>query len=118
MKDDLAPLYDIVERIELAIDFAGSSKSAFLGDRKSQEAVIRELEVIGEASKRISEATRRLAPEVPWKKMAGFKDVAIHQYGSVDVERVWAIVEGDLPRVKSHIRRLLPRVRPRPPESS
>ncbi|MCI4335992.1 MAG: DUF86 domain-containing protein [Thermoplasmata archaeon] len=69
--------------------------------------MIRELEVVGEATKRLSLSTRQLGPKVPWKDMAGFKDVAIHQYDAIDVARVWAIVQEELPALVPLIRRLL-----------
>jgi uncharacterized protein with HEPN domain len=68
-------------------------------------AVVRNLEVIGEASKHPSQATRDLAPEIQWSRIAGFRDVAIPGHDLVDVGRVWAIVKNDLPMLKKNIRR-------------
>ncbi|MDG6913168.1 MAG: DUF86 domain-containing protein [Nitrososphaerota archaeon] len=61
----------------------------------------------GEATKRLSNATRERAPEIEWSQVAGFRDVAIHGYATVSLERTWAIVERELPRLKSAVRRLL-----------
>lgn len=110
MNRDKAALSQILERIQLAIEFAGRDKDRFMANRMGQEAVIRELEVIGEATKRVSLATRARSSGVPWKGMAGFKDAAIHQYDSVDLDRVWAIVSSDLPAVRAKLRTALARL--------
>jgi uncharacterized protein with HEPN domain len=65
--------------------------------------VIRNLEVIGEAAKRLSEVTRQARPEVPWAKIVGTRDRLIHGYFSVDLEIVWEIVESELPKLRSQI---------------
>jgi uncharacterized protein with HEPN domain len=73
-----------------------------------QDAVIRNFEVIGEAAKRIPEQFRAVHAEIPWRLMAGFRDVLIHDYEGVDLERVWCIAHEDLPAVKTAIARILP----------
>jgi len=73
-----------------------------------QDAVLRNFEVIGEAAKRLDEAYRATHPEIPWRSLAGLRDVLIHQYESVDLERVWAMVEGELPGLGAAIAALLP----------
>lgn len=107
MNRDRATLTQILERIELAIEFAGGDKAEFGARRLNQEAVIRELEVIGEASKRVSPSLRERIEGVPWKGMAGFKDVAIHRYDDIDLERVWLIVRSELPAIRRQIRSAL-----------
>lgn len=69
-----------------------------------QDAVIRRLEIIGEAVKGIPEGFRENHPEVEWKKIAGMCDVLIHEYFSVDVELVWRVVKDDLPILEESIR--------------
>jgi uncharacterized protein with HEPN domain len=72
-----------------------------------QDAVIRRLEIIGEASKRISAELRAAHAEVPWKQICGLRDVRIHDYGMVDVETEWSIVEVDLPPLRDCVRKIL-----------
>ena len=107
MNRDRVSLAQILERIELAFEFAGKDKSRFAGAVLNQEAVFRQLEVIGEATKRVSPATRARSSEVPWKSMIGFKNVAVHQYDAIDLDRVWQIVQEDLPPIKKGIKSAL-----------
>ncbi len=105
-RDDRVTLTQILERIE-RIETSGVDKAHFLDQSWDQDALIRNLEVIGEATKRLSNATRERAPEIEWSQVAGFRDVAIHGYDTVSLERTWAIVEKELPRLKRTVRRLL-----------
>lgn len=97
-------LKDILGSIANIEKFANSlSKEKFIKDRMVQSAVIRELEIIGEAVKNISNETREKHPEIEWKNIAGARDVFIHGYFQVDLERVWDIVENNLPDLKRKI---------------
>lgn len=107
MKSDRANLSTILERIERVRRFTKEGKADFLRSELIQDAVIRELEVIGEATKRLGRSTRALNSKIPWSKMAGFKDVAIHQYDSINLDRVWDIVESELPKIGAKVRSIL-----------
>jgi uncharacterized protein with HEPN domain len=82
-------------------------KAAFLGDRKCQDAVVRNLEIIGEAAKNVSRALRAAHPEVPWRSMTGMRDKIAHEYFGVDLRIVWMVVERELPKVKKRIAAIL-----------
>jgi uncharacterized protein with HEPN domain len=69
-------------------------------DRMRQDAVIRKLEIIGEAVKQLSDATRQRQPEIPWRQIAGMRDRLTHNYFGVDLVLVWRVVEHDLPALK------------------
>ena len=72
-----------------------------------QDAVIRNLEVIGEAVKGLSEELRSTNPDVPWKQIAGMRDVLIHHYFGVKIETVWQVVVQHLPNLKQRVQQLL-----------
>lgn len=103
MKDDKLYIIHIQESIELISQYTVEGREAFFQDRKTQDAVIRNLEIIGEAAKRISGKTRALAPAIQWKRIAGMRDVLIHQYEGVDLEKVWSVVEKELPPLKESL---------------
>jgi len=76
------------------------SYEMFAADKKTVNAVIRSLEVLGEAAKRIPPSFRKINPEIPWSKMAGMRDVLIHDYMGVDLKTVWKVTQDRLPELK------------------
>jgi uncharacterized protein with HEPN domain len=72
-----------------------------------QDAIIRNFEIIGEATKHLSSEIRRLHQEIKWREMAGFRDVLIHNYMGVDLVEVWNIIEYELPQIKSSLELIL-----------
>ena len=108
MKDVKTFLLHILECIEAIEEYTQDmNREAFMEDRKTQDAVLRKLEIIGEAVKNIPHGFREKYPEIPWKQIAGTRDVLIHEYFGVDLELVWEIVERDLPELKEKIRKIL-----------
>ena len=103
MRADRDFLDDILERIELTESFTAEGREVFMASRMIQEAVIRNLEVIGEASRAVSEELRQKHPEVPWKQIAAFRNFVVHVYWDIKLERVWQIVERDLPPLKTQV---------------
>lgn len=94
-------LDDIVTAIADVEEFtSGMSYETFAKDKKTVNAVIRSLEVIGEAAKRIPTSFRQKRPDIPWSKMAGMRDVLIHDYMGVDLKTVWKVVQERLPGLK------------------
>ena len=78
---------------------SGMSYDTFVADTKTQDAVIRNIEIIGEAAKNLSQSARAKLPEVPWRQMAGSRDRLIHDYSGVNIDIVWQIAHVELPRV-------------------
>jgi len=83
------------------------TKTKFLKNTQIQDAVIRRLEIIGEAVKNVSPEIRKRHSFIPWKKIAGSRDVLSHSYYDVDIELVWETVKKDIPRLKKEIQKIL-----------
>ena len=106
-RTDTELLYDIQEALRRikAYTYEMTYKE-FLRDTRTQDAVIRNLEIIGEATKKLSVELRNRHPDVPWKKMAGTKDRLIHDYIGVDIEIVWQIIIAELPDLALQIAKI------------
>lgn len=99
---------DILAAIQEVEEFTRAMEyEQFEVDRKTVNAVVRSLEVMGEAAKRIPEEVRQRYPGVPWKRMAGMGDKLIHEYSGVDLEIVWGAVKTELPPVKPFVEQAL-----------
>jgi uncharacterized protein with HEPN domain len=91
---------DMLRATRLAVEFRGTlDKAAFLADLKTRSAVLHQLLVLGEATKRVSEEFRSRHPEIPWKLIAGMRDKLIHAYDAVDLDEVFRTISEDLPRL-------------------
>ncbi|MFH1510447.1 MAG: DUF86 domain-containing protein [Candidatus Woesearchaeota archaeon] len=108
MKRDIGLFVDdILESIRNIEEFTlGLNKEKFSKDKLRQSAVIRQLEVIGEAVKNIPSGFREKYPDIPWKDIAGLRDILSHAYFGVNIERVWMVIEKDLPYLKKGIKRI------------
>jgi uncharacterized protein with HEPN domain len=96
----LRHMLDAIEKIE---SYIAVGRETFLSTSHWHDAVIRQLEIIGEATKRLSELLRDQYDEVPWRRIAGLRDVLIHNYMGVDLEAVWEITQRQLPDLKKTI---------------
>ena len=103
-RDDLVLLHDIKQAVERILEYTGQmSFEEFQEDYKTQDAVFRNFEIIDEATKNLSSVVRHKAKDIPWKKLAKFRDKLIHHYFGLDVEVVWQIIEEFLPQLNSQI---------------
>lgn len=107
MTKDHLLLRDILECIDNILEFTAEGRAAFLKDKRTQHAVIRNFEVMGEAAKRVSPSLRDAHPEVPWALMARTRDKLIHDYPGVDPLVVWRAIERELQGLRGNIERLL-----------
>lgn len=106
MNRDRLYLRHILEAIAAIEEFTDAGHAGFCFDRKTQSAVIRQLEIIGEAVKHLSSELTAAETAVPWRLIAGARDRLIHGYFQVDLDAVWAMVEQDLPVLRSNVLRI------------
>lgn len=107
MNSQRAYLLHALDAIDLVIEYTQDGHDAFLADRKTQDAVIRNTEVLGQAVKGLSEDTRAHDGSIPWRQIAGMRDKLIHEYFGVDLALVWDVVERELPTLRPRIAALL-----------
>ncbi|MGI6207010.1 MAG: DUF86 domain-containing protein [Anaerolineae bacterium] len=113
MQRETAYLLDILQSALLVQEFVqGLDERGFRADQLRQDAVIRRIEVIGEATRRISPEFRAAHPGIPWPEMAGMRSRLIHEYDRVDLVEVWKVVQEDIPRLIAMITPLVPPDRP------
>jgi uncharacterized protein with HEPN domain len=99
-RTDINYLKDMLEAGRRATTFSsGMEYETFLTDLKTQDAVVRNIEIIGEAAKNVSEKTRSEYPQIPWKQVAGMRDRLVHHYFGVNFDIVWDVVKIDIPRL-------------------
>lgn len=109
MERDQVYLLDILHAARLAVSYIeGVPQHAFLKDIQRQDSVIRRIEIIGEAARRITDETRSSHPEIPWSDMIGMRNLMIHDYDDVDLLIVWETVKQSLPELIARIAPLFP----------
>ncbi len=108
MSRDLEALVDIFTAIRLILKYVeGVEFDDFVSNTEKQDAVLRRITIIGEATKRLSNEFRSEHSTIPWKEIAGMRDVITHNYDEVDCDEVWAAVQRDLPTLLNYIKPLV-----------
>jgi len=100
MSRDITYIEQILDAIDKIEEYTVDGQAVFINTAMIQDAVIRNIEVIGEVAKRISDDFKNLNSDIPWRKMAGIHDVLIHDYDSIDMNIVWNVIEVELPKIK------------------
>ena len=112
---DAAYLLDIVLAAEKIVRYVqGQRKEDLVGDEKLRDAIERNIEIIGEAARRVSERFRDLHPDIPWRKMIAQRNVLVHEYDTISVDDLWSVATFHVPEL---IGRLKPLIPPVPPET-
>lgn len=107
MSKDRLYLESISDGLERIAEYTAAGEEAFLASRLIQDGVIRNLEVIGEATKNLSKELRERNSAIPWRQIAGMRDVLIHDYLKVNPARIWRTVTSDLPPLRETVAQLL-----------
>ena len=106
---DAAHIWDIIRAAEaVADDIAGLGLETYLRVRRIRSAVERELEIIGEAARRLSESFREAHPEIPWTNIIAQRNILAHRYNKIDHARVWSVASNRLPELVAALRPLVP----------
>lgn len=103
--DYVQDIYDAIEEVEWFLE--GMALEDFVKDKKTINAVVRSVEVIGEATKKIPKSIKEKYPNIPWKKMSGMRDKLIHEYFGIDIEILWKVAVGNVPSLKPTIYNIL-----------
>ncbi|MGL5083905.1 MAG: HepT-like ribonuclease domain-containing protein [Microcoleaceae cyanobacterium] len=108
MSRDRETLIDIVEAIKLILRYVEAVNFANLAANiEKQDAILRRITIIGEATKRLSKDFREQHPTIPWKEIAGMRDVITHDYDEVDLDEVWTVINENLPQLLNYIEPLV-----------
>ena len=107
-RDPRVYLAQILERIDRILEYSANGREAFFADEKTQDAVIRNLEVIAKAIKRVPEGYRKKHPNIAWRELAGMLDILIYHYEGVSIRQVWLTVETELAPLRRAISEILP----------
>jgi uncharacterized protein with HEPN domain len=103
VKDDRFYLILIQECIAIVEEYTSEGREAFLANRMMRDAVVRNLHILAESTQRVSNELKARYTEINWRDIAGFRNVLVHGYIDVDMNRIWDIVANDLPTLKSQI---------------
>jgi uncharacterized protein with HEPN domain len=107
LRSDRERLLDILEAIERIELQATRGRAAFDQNELAQTAIIRWIEIIGEAARGLSGDLRQAHPEVPWRQMVAMRNVVVHGYFDIDIELVWSVVKNDLPKLALQVRSIV-----------
>jgi|SRR3972149_8062897 len=112
MSRDDTYLVDMLESSKIALDYVlGKSWDDFYENIQCQDAVVRRIEIIGEAARRLSQKTRDKHPQIPWREITSMRNLVIHEYDVVDIGQVWDTVQNKIPPLIEELKKIVP-----PPE--
>jgi uncharacterized protein with HEPN domain len=107
VRDDRERILDIVEAIDRIQDQARRGRRIFETEKLVQIWMVHHIEIMGEATRAVSEELRKRYPKIPWREMVAMRNVLAHDYFSIDIEQVWATIQNDLPGLKERLQEIL-----------
>lgn len=107
MKDDSVYLHYIIECIRRIEENVKEGRERFMASHTFQDAVIRNLQTMAESTQRISDDLKQVHPEIEWNRIAAFRNVLVHDYLGLDIERIWEITQRDVPKLKQAVLAIL-----------
>jgi len=107
MKDPRVYLEDILSAIARIAEYTAEGKQAFFKDQKTQDAVIRQISIIGEAAAKLPASVKTKHARIPWRRIIGMRNIVIHDYSQTDLPTVWVVAEHDLPALKRTVESML-----------
>jgi len=118
VKDDRLYLEHILECIERVERYTSRGREIFLADTMVQDATLRNLQILAESTQRVSESLKNSRPEVPWREIAGFRNVLAHDYLGIRLDRIWETIQAGLPQLKHAVSAILKQVSDAEPDSN
>ena len=112
MKDDCIYIDHILDCIGWIARYTADGRDSFLSDRKTQSATLREFQTLAESTQRLSTGLKEAHPEVPWDSISGFRNILVHDYLGIRLERVWEIIERDLPVLRGALENIMRKAKP------
>jgi len=107
VKDDRPYVGHILEAVDRLVVYGNEGEETFRRDLKTQDAIIRNLQVMGEAVKKVSAETRAAHPEIPWRDIARMRDRVVHDYFGISLDIVWDVIQNHVPPLREKLARLL-----------
>jgi uncharacterized protein with HEPN domain len=107
MKDDGVYLLHILECIRRIEEDTAAGKNSFLQSHTLQDAVLRNLQTLAESTQRLSDSVKMRYPQIEWHRIAAFRNILVHDYLGIDIERVWEITQRDVPELKRTVTEIL-----------
>jgi uncharacterized protein with HEPN domain len=106
-RDHRVYLEDILTAIERIEKYSRGGAEEFFSDTMLQDAIIRQVSIVGEAAAKLPKSVREQAPDIPWKQMIGMRNIVIHDYSEIKLERIWETIETDLPVLRQAVTAVL-----------
>lgn len=110
MKDDRLYLVHIIESIERIEEYTADGEEAFYADKKTQDAVLRNLHTLSESTQRLSDAIKQQCSDIDWRAISGFRNVIVHDYLGVSLVRIWEIIRDFIPALKLQMEHVLSKI--------